>query len=139
MNQKIIYDSSAMKLMSFFEEITHAKLKDCIIHLNQLIFIVHPGQIGKAIGKKGVNVKRLESALKKRIKIVEFSDDVTIFTKNLIYPLKVMDIKEEDKTITIYSDDTKTKGLLIGRDSQNLKNTEQTIKRHFNINKLKVA
>ncbi len=138
MTSRIIFDTKLMKLMSFFESITHARLKDCLEYKNSLTFIVQPGQIGKAIGKKGVNAKRLEQKLNKKIRIVEFSDDVTIFTKNLIYPLRVNDVKEQDKTVTVYSDDVKTKGLLIGRNSQNLRNTEKTVKRYFDIEKIKV-
>ena len=138
MTSKIIYDAQLMKVMSFFESRTRAKLKDCLTLKDFIIFVVQPGQIGKAIGKKGSNVRMLEYSLKKRIKIVEFSDDAAVFISNLIYPLKAKDIKQQGSTVIIYCDDVKTKGLLIGRSSQNLRNTEKIVGRYFGVEHIRV-
>jgi len=134
---KIKYDVNIMKYMSLFETLTQTKLKDCIIN-DKVIFIVEENQIGKAIGKKGINVKKIENILKKKIKIAEFNSNVLQFIQNFIYPLKVKDIKEENKVITIIGPDTKTKGLLIGRDAKNLNNLKSIVKRYFDIDDIKV-
>ena len=66
---KIVYDSDLLKLMNLFEQITKANLKDCFVDDNGLLtFIVQEGEIGKAIGKKAVNVKNLEKMLNRKIK-----------------------------------------------------------------------
>jgi len=134
---KIKYDVNIMKYMSLFETLTQTKLKDCIIN-DKVIFIVEENQIGKAIGKKGINVKKIENILKKKIKIAEFNSNVLQFIQNFIYPLKVKDIKEENKIVTIIGPDTKTKGLLIGRDAKNLNNLKSIVKRYFDIDDIKV-
>ncbi len=135
---KIKYSQDLMKFMSIFETITHAKLKDCIED-DFLIFVVQENQIAKSIGKNGNNVKQLQNILKKKIKIVEFNTDVVIFVKNLITPLKAKDIKIDEDVIIIQGEDTKTKGLLIGRNAKNLREYESIVKRYFPIKEIKVV
>jgi len=136
---KIKYDLVLMKFMSFFESLTNTRLKDCFVDKNGLlVFVVEENQIAKAIGKKGVNAKRIKEKLNRKIKIVEFNPHLEIFVANLINPLKAKEIKIDDKVITIVGPDTKTKGLLIGRNGQNLRNYEETVKRYFDINEIKV-
>ena len=134
---KIKYDSEIMKLMTLFESMTGAKLKDCILN-ERLLFIVEENEIGKAIGKKGSNIKRLENMLNKRIKVVEFNQDVLQFIKNLLYPLQTSGIENNDDVIAIQAD-TKTKSLIIGRNQQNLKNLISIVKRFFDIESIKVV
>lgn len=134
---KIKYDADLMKIIPLFESITGARLKDCISN-ERLLFIVEENEIGKAIGKKGVNIKRLENMLKKKIRVAGFSHDVLQFIRNMLYPLQTASIDNTDGTITIRAD-TKTKALIIGRNKQNLNNLISIVKRHFNIKDIKVV
>ena len=79
---KARYDSDSMKLMALFESMTGAKVKDCILN-DRTVFVIEENEMAKAIGKKGVNVKKLEGMMKKRIRLVEFSSDLAQFVKNL--------------------------------------------------------
>ncbi len=134
------YDNQTLKTMSLFENITRTRLKDCFIDDNDLLtFIVEQGQLGKAVGKKAANVKKLEKLLNRKIKILEFNPDVIRFVKNLIYPLKAKDIAKEEDEIIITGPDTKTKGLLIGKNAKNLRNTEKIVKKYFDIKEIKVV
>jgi N utilization substance protein A len=135
--QKIIYNQGVMGFITFFESMTHTAVKDCI-ESQQLIFVVDPGNMGKAIGRQGSNVKRLEAALNRKIKIVEFNPLATEFVKNLISPLRA-EVSEEDGTILLSSNDTRTKSLLIGRNSKNLETYEGIVGRYFSGKKLRVA
>lgn len=135
---RIKYDFVSMRFMSLFESVTGAKLKDCIMGNELVTFIVEENQIGKAIGKAGINVRKLERALNRKIKIVEFSSEILRFVQKAIYPLTVKDIKEENGTITIFSPDAKTKGLLIGRDKQNLNSLKEMVARFFDVNEIKI-
>lgn len=128
-----------MKFMSLFESLTRAKLKDCFDIEGQLIFVVQKGEIGKAIGKKAVNVKKIERILNKKIKIIEYAPEKMEFVKKAIFPLRLKDIVEEDGIITMTAADSNTRGLLIGRGAQNLRFYERIIKRFFDIKELKVA
>lgn len=127
-----------MRYISLFESLTGARVKDCIVN-GTVMFIIHENEMGKAIGKHGSNIKRVENILKKKMKLVEFNKDVSQFVQNLIYPLKAKEIKEEDGIVTIYGDDRKTKGLLIGRDRHNISFVNDIVKRYFKVKEVKVA
>lgn len=135
---KIKYDINIIKYISLFESVTKAKVKDCIVD-ERITFIVHENEMGKAIGKNGSNIRRIKDMLKKNVKVVEFNPDVLQFIRNMIYPLHVKDVKEEDKVITIKGPDTKTKALLIGRESKNLENLKNIVKRYFDVKEMKVV
>jgi len=135
----IIIDKSSMQHMSSFERITHAEVKDFIELEDMLIFVVQPGQLFKAIGPKGANVRKISEKMNKRIKVVEFSPDLIGFITNMIHPLKANNIRQDGKIVIIECDDTKTKGLLIGRNAQNLRRLEKVVKRYFDIDEIKVA
>src|SRR3989338_3236593 len=134
---KIKYSQDLMEFMSIFETITGTKLKDCIMD-EYIVFIVQENQIAKAIGRNGSNVRKLQSILKKKIKIAKFNLDPLIFTKNLISPLKAKDIKIEGDVIIIQGEDIKTRGLLIGRNAKNLREYESIVQRYFPIKEIKV-
>jgi len=127
-----------MKYISIFESLTGAKVKDCIAD-DSIIYIVHENEMGKAIGKNGSNIKRVENTLKKKIKLIEFNNDISQFIQNLIFPLKVKEIKEENSIVTIYGNDTRTKGMLIGRDRHNINSVKDIVKRYFDIEEVKVV
>ncbi len=138
--QKIKYDNALMKLMSFFEAATKARLKDCFVDQNGLlVFVVEPAQYGLAVGKAGSNVKRLETAIKRKIKIVEYSDDLVQFVAGLIQPSKAKDISVTDGVVTITPELSASRGYLIGRSGRNLRNMESIIQRYFPIKEVRVV
>lgn len=134
---RIKYNFDVMQYMLMFERLTGAKLKDCILN-DSLVFVVNENEMGKAIGTKGANIKRIEAAFKKKIKLVEFNPDVCKFVGNLIYPTKVNEIKEEDGIVGIHSDDKRTKGIIIGRDKVRINSINLIVKRYFPDKEVKV-
>ncbi len=137
--QRIRYDNTLMKLMSFFETATKARLKDCFVDQNgTLVFVVEPAQFGLAVGKGGSNVKRVEAAIKRKIKIVEFSDDVVSFVASLIQPAKAKSVELENGIVTINPDSGSSRGYIIGRGGSSLRNYEAAVRRYFQIRELKV-
>lgn len=135
---KVKFDSESMKLIALFESMTGANVKDCIAN-EKLIFIIEENDMGKAIGKNGVNIKRMENNLKRKIKLVEYSSDVLQFVRNIIYPIEVLDIKNEDEIITIHGKDTSSKAMLIGRERQNVIHVTNIVKRYFDIKEIKIV
>lgn len=135
---RIKFNIDVIKYITLFESLTGAKVKDCIVN-EKIVFIIHENEMGKAIGKQGANIKRVENAFKKKIKLAEFNTDLSQFIQNLIQPLKAKEINEEEGIVTIYGHDTKTKGLLIGRDRHNINSVTNIVKRYFGIKDIKVA
>ena len=135
---RIKYDSELIKLITLFESMTGASVKDCIAD-DKLTFIVEENEMGKAIGKGGANIKKLEHALKKRIRVIEFNDDVTKFVRNMAYPSQVAEIKNENGIVTIDGKDSNTRAMLIGRNRQNLIQINDIVKRYFEVKEIKVV
>ena len=136
---KIKFDIETIKLITLFESITRSHAKDMIIKDDYFIFIVMPGEIGKAIGKKAVNIKKLERISKKKIKIIEYNDDLEKFVRNVIMPIRVHKIDIDGAVVTITSPDNQTRGLLIGRAAANLRNFESIVQRYFPIDEIKIV
>src|SRR5918992_809464 len=62
MTDKIKLTSDELRLMSLFQSITSATARDCILdeRMDRVIFIVHKGHMGLAIGKGGSTIKQLQ-------------------------------------------------------------------------------
>lgn len=134
---KIKYDSNLIKLIILFESMTGAKVKDCIAN-EKLIFIIEEGEMGKAIGKNGINIKRVEKMLKRKIKLVEFSNNILEFVKNTVYPIEILDVNMENGIIMIHGRDSVTKSILIGRERQNINHLTDIVKRYFDVKEIRV-
>ncbi len=115
--------------INLFEKLTKARVKELITNNDSYIFIIEQGDINKALGKQAINIKKISFMLRKKVKVVEFSQDIITFTNNLLYPLKP-EISLHESTIEI-SSDTKTKALLIGRDRRNFNIYSRLLKEYF--------
>ena len=127
----------SIQQINLFENVTGAKVKDCI-NDEELIFIIEEGNIKSALGKDNANIKKLESLLKKNIKLIAYSKDVIKFVINLIYPIKPDNIDLKDDVIYITINDAKLKGRVYGRGRERLKKLELIIKKYFNIKEIKI-
>lgn len=132
-------DNETLKLIGFFEHLSRARVKDCFFYNDKIVFIVYPGEMSKAIGKQGANVKKLERMSKKKIKIVEFNEDVCMFVKHYLKPIQVAEVKLENEEVLIKVDGVRDKGLIIGRDAKNLIHLKDVVKKYFTVNDIKVV
>ena len=133
-----------MGFMALFDRFARVSLKDCFEDDNGLLtFVVAGSDVGKAVGKGAVTVRKLQDLLKRRVRIIGHYDDIIRFLQAVIYPLRVASIEEETSedgpVYVLKSQDTKTKSLLIGRNAKNLRNTEVIVKRYFPLKELKVV
>ena len=126
-------DQDSLGLSSLLERITGARVKDSFKDQETIFFVVATGHIGKALGKGGSNIKKVQKELGKQVRVVEYRDNPVDFVRNVIYPIKVEEILEEDGIIWIKDSSRKTKSLLIGRESRNLNLINRAVKRFFNV------
>ena len=131
-------DITSINFINVFENLTGAKVKDCIIEEGKLVFVVDEANVSRAIGKNGANVNKAKNFMKKEIQIIGFNDDVTKFVSNLLYPVKVEDIKLEGKIVNVSSKNTAIKGKIFGRNKENLKRILNIVKRYFDIEEIKI-
>ncbi len=124
--------------ISVFERITGALVKDCIIkdEENKIIFVVKEGDMGLAIGKKGVTVQKVSKTMGKKIEVVEYSNDPAKFVVNILRPLRIRAVSLSDrknKKIALIDVDDRDKIKAIGRRGKNIQKIRDIIMRHSNI------
>jgi N utilization substance protein A len=134
-------DQETLALSSVLERVSHVKVKDCFRDEDNttFYFVVDQGDVGKAIGKGGMNIRAIQQELGKRVKIIGFSDNIEEFVKSFVYPLSVKEVAVINNFAEIRDDNRKTKSLLIGRDGKNLRLLNRAVKRFFNVEEVKVV
>ncbi|HEY0089784.1 MAG TPA: NusA-like transcription termination signal-binding factor [Candidatus Lokiarchaeia archaeon] len=147
LSKNIKIDREAMELMSLFNNISGAIIKDCLMFKSPensteiIIFLVKKQDVGKAIGKSGEHVKDLMTKLQKKIDVIPFSEDLNEFIKFILntskIPIKVENIEiRENKTnkktviITVKPQD---RGKAIGKDGSMIRKIKTLVLRHFEI------
>lgn len=118
--------------MQYFESVTKTKVKDCFVDLRGILtFVVEQGQIIKAVGRNASNVKKLETKLNKKIRIVEFRSEIENLVKNLMHPNKSTSIVFEDGIVSVTPADLKSRGYMIGKSAIMLKTNFEILKRFY--------
>lgn len=136
MGNKIKLSIEDIGFITTFENVTKTNVKDCLIDKdkNKAVFIVAEGQAGMAIGKGGINIKRLENKLKKKIEVLEFSSDPLKFISNLIRPLKLKEgyiSEKSDGTKVLHASILKNKFSSV---RTKVLRAKELIKKYFDIN-----
>ena len=146
--KNIKIDRESMELISLFNNISGAIIKDCLVFKSPenssevIIFLVKKQDVGKAIGKAGEHVKDLMAKLQKKIDVIPFSADLDEFiqfilntTKNSIkvQSIEVKESKIGKKTIII-SVRPQDRGKAIGKDGSMIKKIKELVLRHFEVN-----
>jgi N utilization substance protein A len=128
--------AESIQHIALFENLTRAKILDCIPEEERLVYVVKQGDMGLAIGKNGENINRVKKALDKPIELVEYSDDPVTFLKNAFGPVSVSSvniINKNGKRLAYVEVPNKEKGLAIGRNGKNIEKVKILARRHHNL------
>ena len=135
---RIKFNTESIRFINLFESVTGARVKDCILddNKNKILFIIKRGQAGLAIGKNGINVKKVERMINKQVEVLEFSNDPIEFIVNIFRPIKIKDayVSEKsngDKVLHISLADEN-----LGIVRTKMKIAKSLITRYFNINEI---
>lgn len=137
--------SEQLSLLSMFQGITGASARDCILDekLNRLIFVVTKGQMGLAIGKDGVSVKKLERAVKKPVEVVEWADNIEELVKNSLGAKYVQEVRVSDRTDgtkgVVVIVDPRRKGAALGLGGKNAEKTRMLARRYFDVGSVQIT
>jgi N utilization substance protein A len=142
---EIVLNEQSLQLMSEFEQLTGAGSRDCIIdeRNERLIFVINPGEMGRAIGKQGSSIKKASDELGRRIEVVEFSDDAEQFLRNCFLPARVTSVVfEEDAEgdlvafIDVVEED---RGIAIGKAGKNIFKAKCLAERQHDISNVQLV
>ena len=124
-------DQTTLHFSTLLERLSGARVKDCFQSDQMIYFVVGLADMGRAIGKKAIHIKKLEKDLNKKVRVIAYSEDIKVFISNLISPVKVAKIEETDSLIILKDTQRKTKSLLIGRDGKQLQLINRAVQRFF--------
>ncbi len=135
---EIVLTEDCMRLISQFERLTGAGSRDCVIddRNNRLIFVVNPGEMGLAIGKKGGNIKKAMEVMGKKIEVVEYSPSPEQFLKNCFLPAQVVTVgfeTEDEGRIAHIEVRQEDRGIAIGKEGKNIFKAKKLALRQHNI------
>jgi N utilization substance protein A len=147
LRKNIKLDRNSMELISLFNNISGAIIKDCIIYEspeNQseiIIFLVKKEDVGKAIGKAGEHVKDLMEKLQKKIDVIPWSENLELFiqyvlntSKNSIkvQNIEIKESKNQKKTVII-SVRPQDRGKAIGKEGSMIRKIKDLVLRHWEV------
>jgi transcription termination/antitermination protein NusA len=145
MTDKIKLTSDELRLMSLFQNITSATARDCILdeRMDRVIFIVHKGHMGLAIGKGGSTIKQLQNVVAKKVELVEYSDDPRKFISNILNSELINEIRINERIDgtkqAVVIVDAKKKGVVVGREGRNAEKARILAKRYFQISNVLIV
>lgn len=124
-----------LKFMSIFSEVTGATPIRCIIEEGgKLLFLVNKGELGKAVGRNGRNVRVLGELFKRSVEVYEYSDSMEEMVRNLFPGVRVLEVSVSDRgeeklvSIRVKEED---KGKAIGRNGKNVKRASMILSKVF--------
>lgn len=136
---EIKLDMETMRLFTLFEAITRSTLKDVYTEEGddgRIVFVADEGNLGRAIGKGGQNLKRLRESLGKEVVLVGFAADREAFLKNVFHRFKVESVEWEDRNGDIIAHvkvPAEEKGKAIGKGGRNIQLARLLMKRHHQV------
>ena len=134
-------DMQMMRYINLFEKICHVSTTNCFIYNNSIIFAVPKGFVSKAVGKNGVNIKKISDIFGKRVKVIEMIEDLENLDKfiaDIVDPIKFTKLDLINGEVTI-SAGRQSKASLIGRNRSRQIELEAVLKKFFDVQKLKIA
>jgi N utilization substance protein A len=127
----------ARRLAVLFEDETGATVRDCVVDdtYDRVIFLVETGQMGRAIGSGGEQVRRVEERLGRTIKLVEDADTPEDLVANALEPAAVYNVtvSENGDRVAYVEVASEDRGAAIGADGRNIDAARTLAARHFDV------
>ncbi|KUO91371.1 MAG: NusA-like transcription termination signal-binding factor [Thermocladium sp.] len=141
----IVITEEELRYAALFESITGITPRDTIIDdkYNRVIFIVDKNFAPLAVGKNGINIRRLREHLGKDAEVVEYGEAPEDFIRNALYPAKINSIKitklPSDGKVAIVTVSEEEKAVAIGKNGKNINRAILLAKRYFDIESIKLT
>jgi len=142
----VTLSDTARRYIALFEDATGATARDCVVFEeddggDRVVFLVKPGDMARAIGSGGENVRSVEEQLGKDVTLVEDADTAETFVANALAPAAVYNVtvSEDDETVAYAEVDAADTGVAIGEDGRNIAAAERLAKRHYDIDDIQLT
>ena len=114
--------------------LTKSTAIDCLLdeRFDRIIYVIRPGDMGLAIGKKGENIKKMQKVLGKKIEMVEYAEKPEEFMANMFRPASLARVTEgEDGRVDVVIGKKADLGIAIGRGGANVEKARLLFRRFF--------
>ncbi|MBA2861332.1 NusA-like transcription termination signal-binding factor [Methanococcus maripaludis] len=139
---KIKLNTEDIMRISLFEKMTGANVIDSTSDDEKIVFVVKEGDIGAAIGKGGENVKSATEKFGKKIDLIEYSEDVKQFIKNIFAPVELEDVwtkKFSDDLVVYVRVHPRLRRAVIGDKGKNIDRAVDIAGRLAGVKNIKVV
>ena len=140
---RVTLSNEARQYIAAFEEETGAVARDCVVddETDRLLFVVRAGEMGKAIGPDGRQVRRVEEKLGREVRLVEDADTPEAFVANALAPAAVrgVTVSENDTTVAYAEVAEDDRGVAIGANGRNIRAARLLADRHFDVDDVQLA
>jgi N utilization substance protein A len=133
-----MYRNIGFKERRYIEELrilTKSVAVDCLIdeRFDRVIYVIKPGDMGLAIGKKGDNIRKMQKVLGRRIEMVEYAEDEKTFIANIFRPAEVLMSSETEAggKINVVVGKKSDLGIAIGKGGSTIEKARLLVKRFF--------
>jgi N utilization substance protein A len=126
-----------------FADETGATARDCLVFEDddRVVFLVAAGEMARAVGPDGRNVRRVEEALDRTVELVEDADTPEAFVANALAPAAVehVTISEQGDRIAYAEVPAADRGAAIGRDGRNIETARRLARRHYDLDDVQLT
>lgn len=129
--------SEDLVYFSEFRRLTAITPNDFINTSASIVFVVDAHDLGEAIGKGGVNIKKLNQRFKKTVSIVADSKDPETFVRCFFYNINIISTEiveaggKKTMFLTINEND---RGIAIGKGGERIKAAKAFLNKKFGMN-----
>lgn len=117
-----------------------ANARDCVIEGNVITFLVKKKELGKAIGKDAIAVKKLRLKLKLNVELLEYAEEGKEFIKKALYDIKIKEInfvERNGKKIAKVSLESGERLKILGQTGR-LKRIKALARRNYKVEDIKI-
>ncbi|MFC7155762.1 NusA-like transcription termination signal-binding factor [Halomarina halobia] len=140
---RVTLSDEARRYIGLFEDVTDVAARDCIVddEYDRVVYLVPPGDMGRAIGPGGRAVRQVEERLDRRVELVEDADTPEAFVANVLAPAAVYNVTiSRNRDVVAYAEVAREdRGVAIGADGRNIERARTLARRHFDIDDIQLT
>ncbi|NLX48518.1 MAG: NusA-like transcription termination signal-binding factor [Methanospirillum sp.] len=117
--------------------LTRSTAVDCVVdeRFDRVIYVIKPGDMGLAIGRKGENINRLSRQLGRRLEMVEYGETPEEFVANIIRPAELVRLEPapDGAGVDLVIRRKADLGIVIGRGGGTIEKVRLLCRRFFDL------
>lgn len=138
---RVTLSDDARRYLALFEDETGATARDCLVLDDRVVVLVAAGEMGRAIGPDGQNVRAVEEKIGRSVQLVEDADTAEAFVASALAPAAVrhVTVSEQNDRVAYAEVPEDDRGVAIGRDGRNIETARLLASRHYDVDDIQLT